>query len=409
MSDRLSQELLTPWLEALLPEALAWLERMVAVNSFSTNPAGINHLGLLTAEAFASLGFVAEHEPSSNPHHGSNWFLHRGPREQRPVLLVTHLDTVFPPEEEERNNFHWDPRPEERRIYGPGTVDIKGGTMLIWMILDALREFAPRLFEETHWMIAANSSEEVIGSEFAHFAGLRCPQGARAVLVFEGGPRNGSVYDIVTSRKGRAEYKLTAHGRAAHAGSSHEKGINAVVALGKLMEPLAALTDYAADLSVNPANFHGGTVLNRVPHEASAELEMRAYDPALLQKTGDRIRELAADPMIVGAATILVEQTGLSPAWPAGQDSLDLLVHWAKAAAQLGCTTRSMPRGGLSDANYLYHLGPTLDGLGPAGGNAHCSERSVDGSKLPEYVETDSFVPKTLLNVLALKSLLGEI
>jgi glutamate carboxypeptidase len=43
--------------------------------------------------------------------------------------------------------------------------------------------------------------------------------------------------------------------------------------------------------------------------------------------------------------------------------------------------------------------------LGPWGGNAHCSERSADGSKLPEYLETSSIVPKTVMNVLGLLSL----
>ena len=68
---------------------------------------------------------------------------------------------------------------------------------------------------------------------------------------------------------------------------------------------------------------------------------------------------------------------------------------------------QSVSRGGLSDANYLCHLGPTLDGLGPAGANAHCSERSADGSKVPEFVETDSFVPKAAMNVAALLGMPG--
>jgi glutamate carboxypeptidase len=147
--------------------------------------------------------------------------------------------------------------------------------------------------------------------------------------------------------------------------------------------------------------------LNRVPHEATVELEMRAFDPSLLEKTGDRIRALAADPKYSGTASIVVTQSGTSPAWPGGADTQALFQYWAKAAESLGFTAQSTPRGGLSDANYLHHLGPTLDGLGPAGANAHCSERSADGSKLPEYVEVDSFVPKTLLNLLALNSLLG--
>ena len=65
----------------------------------------------------------------------------------------------------------------------------------------------------------------------------------------------------------------------------------------------------------------------------------------------------------------------------------------------------SVPRGGLSDANHLWQLAPTLDGPGPYGANAHCSERSADGSKLPEYVEPGTFVPKAVMNALALLKL----
>jgi glutamate carboxypeptidase len=78
-----------------------------------------------------------------------------------------------------------------------------------------------------------------------------------------------------------------------------------------------------------------------------------------------------------------------------------------QAAEQLGLRTKLTKRGGLSDANYLCHLGPTLDGLGPNGANAHCSERSADGTKIPEYLEPASLVPKAAMNVLALMRLLS--
>jgi glutamate carboxypeptidase len=65
-------------------------------------------------------------------------------------------------------------------------------------------------------------------------------------------------------------------------------------------------------------------------------------------------------------------------------------------------------RGGLSDGNLLWERFPTLDGLGPAGNNAHCSERSPDGSKDQEYVLVGSFVPKALLNALAIMRLVEE-
>lgn len=402
MPSNLPDELQS-WLRSMMPEALGWLRRFVEVNSFTTNAAGVNHVGGLTAECFAPLGFTAEFVPSEFEPHGQHLFLQRKVNGKKPIVLVTHLDTVFPPEEEKRNNFRWEESPAENRIYGPGTVDIKGGTVLIWLVLRALQKFAPELFESTSWIVAANASEEVMARDFAKFTSERCPQGAEAVLVFEGGPREGNVFHIVTSRKGRAEYRISAHGRAAHAGSALDKGVNAIVALCDAVKRAAAMTDHASALTVNVARISGGTVLNRVPHEACADLEMRAFDPAVLHRAQKQIEALASE----GDAKITVECLGTSPAWPAEERTLSAYSHWAAAADKMGLRTVSVSRGGLSDANYLCHLGPTLDGLGPSGANAHCSERSADGSKLPEFVETDTFVPKAAMNVLAILSLLG--
>jgi glutamate carboxypeptidase len=289
--------------------------------------------------------------PSTDPIYGSHLFLRREGKGGQPVVLVTHLDTVFPPEEEERNDFRWQPAPEENRIYGPGTVDIKGGTVLIWTMLQALRKFAPDVFESTHWLIAANASEEVLSGDFAMRAIERCPDGAKAVLVFEGGPREKDEWHVVTSRKGRAEYRLTAEGRAAHAGSAHEKGINAVIGLCEVAQKVDALTDYAANLTVNVASLSGGTVLNRVPHEAGAAVEMRAYEPAVLQRAGAAVLALAGQT--ANGTRITAQCLGTTPAWPNGAETQALFAHWAAAAPELPLKLKSMPRGGLSDANYL--------------------------------------------------------
>jgi glutamate carboxypeptidase len=64
----------------------------------------------------------------------------------------------------------------------------------------------------------------------------------------------------------------------------------------------------------------------------------------------------------------------------------------------MGLSVLDEARGGLSDANYFGAVWPTLDGLGPSGQNAHCSERSADGKKVPELLERDSVLPKALLN-----------
>ena len=389
--------------ERHLPAALDLLRRLVGVNSFTTHAEGVDEVARLTAAAFAPLGFEAEMAPCITPGTGHHLFLtHRGAGGD-PIVLVTHSDTVFPPEEEKQNDFKWDERPEEGRIYGPGTVDNKGGTALIWLILQILREAAPEAFARTHWMVAANAAEEIIGDDFGRATAERCHHQARAVLVFEGGPVDERGWHIVTSRKGRSTWRLSAEGKAAHAGSKHHEGINAIDALAAALPSVAALTNAAAERTVNIGLIQGGTVVNRVPHEAFAEWECRATEPAMLQQADDFFASLSGTA--ANGARLKAECTGLTAAWPGGIECESLFQLWHAAAAQMNLTAISVPRGGLSDANHLWHLAPTLDGLGPYGNNAHCSERSPDGSKLPEYVEPVSFVPKAVMNALALLKL----
>jgi glutamate carboxypeptidase len=388
-----------------LPEALAWLRRMVDCNSFTANAPGVDAVGRLTAECFSSLGFEPAFVPSLHPDHGHHLFLLRrpasAPPDRRPLVFVTHLDTVFPPEEEARHQFYWRESPADAVIHGPGVVDNKGGTLMIWLLLQILRDSAPGFLDQNTLLIAANAAEEVIGSDFADRTAERCPLGARAVLVFEGGPvEDGTRHHLVTARKGRLEFRIDCHGRAAHAGSRHQDGVNAVVELARLLPQIAALTDPASDLTVNIASIHGGTVLNRVPHHASAELEMRAYDPAVLARAEAALLSLAGTT--TAGARIAVTCEGRTQAWPGGPDTLALAETWARAAAQCGLSTRPTTRGGLSDANYLHPLGPTLDGLGPFGDHAHCSETDPASGKLPELVYPASFIPKAVLNALAL-------
>lgn len=385
--------------EKHLPAALDLLRRLVAINSFTTNAEGVGAVASLTADAFAPLGFEAELVPCATPGTGHHLFLSRS-GDGAPLVLVTHSDTVFPPGEEAKNDFKWDERPDEGRIYGPGTIDNKGGTALIWLMLQVLREVTPDFFEKTHWLIASNAAEEITGDDFGRATDERCGGKARAVLVFEGGPVDDQGWHIVSSRKGRSTWKLYAEGRAAHAGSKHHDGINAIDALARVLPDIAAQTNEAADRTVNIGHIHGGTVVNRVPHEATAEWECRATSPDALRSADDFFANLSG--ISPSGASLTATRTGHTTPWPGGTESEALYQLWEKAAAAMGLTTVSVPRGGLSDANHLSHLGPTLDGLGPFGGNAHCSERSADGSKLPEFVEPVSLVAKAVMNALAL-------
>ncbi|HEX6387634.1 MAG TPA: M20/M25/M40 family metallo-hydrolase, partial [Anaerolineae bacterium] len=223
--DELYTQLQT-YLEQHLPSYLDLLQQMVAINSFTANADGVNALGKLTADRFAGLGFTAETVPSAVPEYGKHLVLTRSGTSGRQIGLVSHLDTVFPPEEEWRNNFVW--REEGDRIYGPGTVDIKGGTVVIYMMLDALRALLPELFEKITWVILIDASEEAEAEDFGRLCieRLAGPQ-TLACLIFEGGQMEGREFLLVVARKGMAVFRATAEGKASHAGSAHEDGANA--------------------------------------------------------------------------------------------------------------------------------------------------------------------------------------
>lgn len=402
---------LRPFLAARLPETLDLLRQMVEINSFTANPEGVNRLGHFTAEAFAPLGFTAEFVPSVNPGYGSHLVLTRRGAGPHSVAMISHLDTVFPPEEEARNNFRW--QPEGDIIYGPGTHDIKGGTAMMWLVLHALRAHAPDVFESTTWKLFWNSSEEVLSRDFGEVCRARFDAGTLAALVFEAEGRLGDERLMVVARKGRLTWRVTVTGRGAHAGSKHRHGANAVVQLAQLLPRIAALTDYSRELTFNPATIRGGTVLNRVPHEAGADGEMRAFTAnhyaagkaALLALASPGEVRAIADRF---ACDVRVEILSESRPWPRNAATDRLAELWCEAGRDLGLPVNVEQRGGLSDGNLIWDAVPTLDGLGPWGDNDHCSERSADGSKVPEFVEVTGFVPKAELNVAAILRLVSH-
>jgi glutamate carboxypeptidase len=232
-------------------------------------------------------------------------------------------------------------------------------------------------------------------------------------LIFESEGRLGDERLMVVARKGRCEWRAKVTGRGAHAGSMVGKGANAVVQLARVVERIANLADPAAGLSFNVARVMGGSALNRVPHEAFAEGEFRAFDPLVYRRGMESLLGVAGEGDVRSTADrfpcqVEIEIAGETPAWPRNAATDQLAAVWQTVGERLGLRVGVEERGGLSDGNRLWDALPTLDGLGPWGDHAHCSERSADGSKLPEYLEISGFVPKAVLNTVAILRLVEE-
>jgi glutamate carboxypeptidase len=398
------------FLEQQMPAALEMLRQMVGINSFTSNREGVNRLAQLTAKFFAPLGFTAEFVPSTNPERGNHLVMSRRGHLDKSIAMVSHLDTVFPPEEEVANDFHW--QVEGDRIFGPGTLDIKGGTTMMWLVLNALRTLAPGVFDEITWQLFWNSSEERLSTDFEDVCRRRFKKSMLALLVFEAENREGNNRLMVAARKGRFTWRAAVKGRGSHAGGNLKQGANAVVQLACTIQSINGLTDFSKDLTFNVGKIEGGTVLNRVPHLAIAEGEFRAFSPAVCEEARTRLLALAGAGAVRSEADgyrceISIGITSESRPWPRNAATDRLLGVWMETAKQLGDSVVAEQRGGLSDGNSFWDSVPTLDGLGPWGDNDHCSERSLDGSKLPEFVEISSFVPKAALNVISILKLLA--
>ncbi len=395
------------------PETKGLLQRMVAINSFTTHVSGVNRVGKCVAEQFTRLGFSSESVPHPFVDYGSHLILRSPELQNAPTIaLIAHLDTVFPEEEEARNHFVW--REEGDRIYGPGTNDIKGGIAAIYLLLATMRDAVPDCFQGVNWVVLCNACEEIDSWDFGALCRSRLPADTMACLIFEADGGDGDAFSLVTSRNGRATFRVDVQGRGAHAGGQHARGANAITQIARIIGRLESLTHHQTGPTVNFGRVHGGTVLNRIPESAFAELEMRAFSPQIFEQAQERIlaeagegdlRSLDADAW---PCQIKVEQMEQTPPWPKNDASEHLFARWQAAGNELNLAVGSQHRGGLSDGNVIWNHFPTLDGLGPRGNFSHCSERDPAQGKEQEYVDSSSFVPKTVMNLTALVDLLGR-
>jgi len=198
------------------------------------------------------------------------------------------------------------------------------------------------------------------------------------------------------SRKGRAVFRIESEGRGAHAGVAHHLGVNAIVKLCKVVTHLAEITDYSKGITVNTGIIGGGTGLNRVPDNAFADMEMRAYEQEIFNETIEKIKAFSYQDDGLSLDVKLIR--AVQP-WPQNTASDELYDIWAQAAADMGLKAFPESRGGLSDGNVLWKTLPVIDGLGPVGSNAHSSGPSLEEQ---EFAVISDFVPKAVLSMAGL-------
>ena len=341
-----------------LPDYLDDLRRLVDIDCGSYTPEGVDEVGRWVAGFLSGLGADVDIRPDPEGRYGNTVIgtfdgTAGGPR----VVLIGHMDTVFDPGTAAERPF----RIEGGIAHGPGVTDMKSGLLAgLYALKAIIAEVGGLPFERVTFI--ANPDEEIGSpSSTPHIRALAAD--ADACLVLECARANG---DIVSSRKGILDTRLTVHGRAAHAGVEPEKGRSAILEAARLIRDLHALNGRWPGVTVNVGKVAGGTRPNVVAERCDLEVDVRSVTNEGLEAVEAAVRERRGRDRGAGHDRRRARHGRAGGRWRS----------WPAAAAS-SSTPRTSPRrlgfevgdaatGGASDANTTAGMGvPSLDGLGP--------------------------------------------
>jgi glutamate carboxypeptidase len=338
------------------------LEKLVKQESPSEDRQAVNAAMALTSSWAYELGArVKRHKQTQ---FGDILELRFSPSrtKQKPVLLLGHLDTVWPVGT--LMQMPW--RVAEGRYWGPGVLDMKAGIIMALAALTTLRE----LQLERPATLLLNSDEEV-GSTVSRAITERLALESAAVLVLE--PAQGLAYK--TARKGVGQYHVEVMGVGAHSGVDFERGHSAILELAKLVQTISGFTNLKHKLTVNCGVIAGGTRSNVIPSRAYTEVDVRiakASDGAHVERLFRSLK--VSDPKCKLRITGGINR----PPMERKAGTIALFKKARRLAAELGFSLEEASTGGGSDGNFTAALGvPTLDGMGAVGDGAHAAHESV--------------------------------
>ena len=344
---------------------LAGLRRWVECESPTFEPQAVNAMMDLAAGDLVAAGAQVERIPgpaglgdcvrAAFPHP------HRG---MPGVLVMAHLDTVHPLGTLQALPF----RVEGERAYGPGILDMKGGTFAAIEAVAALRRAGVETPLPIHMLL---TSDEEIGSP-----GCRAIIEAEAkkhacVLVPEPAhPRDG----VVTGRYAIARFDLEATGRPTHAGIDPRRGRSAIAEMARRVAEIEAMTGDDCTFSVGV--IQGGRWVNCVPKQCRAEALSMAKRQADLDRGVARM--LALTSLDAEGLGFRVSRSVTRPVWEPDAGTMQLYALAKEIAAGLGFELTHGMSGGGSDANFTGAMGiPSLDGLGPCGAGYHTLDEHI--------------------------------
>lgn len=289
----------------------------------------------------------------------------------KPVLLLSHYDTVFPEGTIKRIPFSVSEDGEMAR--GPGIFDMKSGIVQgVWALKALEKHGNPR--RPVTFLV---TSDEEIGSNSSRKLIEGMAKESEAVLVLEPS-LNGN---LKTERKGVGEIDIRITGKPSHAGLDPSKGASAITEAARMIQFLQALNMPDEETTVNVGTIRGGTARNVIPGEAFMQVDFRI----VADDEGDRIMKETRSYRPKDSRVRIDVSGGINrPPMRKTGETGRLFELARKIGMEFGRNLKETSAGGGSDGNFCAAMGiPVLDGLGAVGDGAHSEQEVLDVNEMP--------------------------
>lgn len=309
------------------------------------------------------------------------------------LLYNGHIDVVEPGDLDKWTYPPFEPTIVGNKLYGRGTVDMKGAIAAFIIALESIITSGIDLKGEV--VIAAVADEEKGGHLGTKYLAENGYLQADMAIVGECSEVNHEPAVSVAS-SGVCWLLLKTYGKSIHP-AMEKKGIDAVFNMCRLVLRLKSHKfnfkshPYVPDVTIVPAFYiKGGTGANTVPDYCEAKCDIRPVPgmtkEGLSQEIWQIIEELKAeDPNFAADFEVLLW------AEPTEIKSDEFIVQKIVQAGQdvLGRPTPIEKRPGTTDARYINAIGiPTVNALGPGNmveNNMHGIDENVDLDSLLKY------------------------
>jgi glutamate carboxypeptidase len=373
-------------------EALAFLERTVAINSGTFNLEGVRVVGAVYDAAFRELGMTTQWIGYPDSIGRAGHLVARSPGREGPgVLLLGHLDTVFEP----ASPFQALSR-HGGDLVGPGVVDMKGGNAVILFGLKALFD-AGALRDATITVMLTGDEEDPGEVDVVRRELIAEAKRAAAVLEFEGsaGPHHATI-----ARRGVSRWQLVVEARTGHSSQifTESLGYGAVYEVARILDAFRRALDSETYLTLNPGLAVAGTEAafdktgsigeasgktNVLASHAVVEGDMRFMTEDQKEMARSTMRNIVRQNLPGTRATITFRDR--YPAMPptAGNERLFRLFDTASRDLGFGGIQPIDPGArGAADISFAAPHADALAGLGPNGGGSHAEGEHMEIASL---------------------------